>query len=213
MGRQPGRRQRPHDDSPGQLDAVRTRRLEAPAHVSADPADRGRKGAGADPAGILAQESNISQASWHAAPGDLGNPLVGNFYGAATQPDLTDPWYIDFAEADCGYGIASGHRRNEDRPTVADGSPETSDHPRLRHQHRCRLNILISKWNALQKDGMTINNNDAEMDRELVLRGLGLQLRLLPQGDGQRPSFPTAWGVGWFNNPANPIYPPNRAPS
>jgi hypothetical protein len=31
--------------------------------------------------GVLAQESNFSQASWHALPGVPGDPLVGNYYG------------------------------------------------------------------------------------------------------------------------------------
>ncbi len=50
---------------------------------------------------ILAQESNWSQASWHALPGMTGDPLVADYYGAAG--DIVS---INYAGADCGYGIA-----------------------------------------------------------------------------------------------------------
>ena len=49
--------------------------------------------------------------------GDSGNPLVGNFYGRARESEPgADPWAIDWAEADCGYGVAQvtdGMRRND----------------------------------------------------------------------------------------------------
>ena len=50
---------------------------------------------------IMAQESNWSQASWHALPGIGGNPLIADYYGAAGTIDT-----IDYSQADCGYGIA-----------------------------------------------------------------------------------------------------------
>ncbi|HEU5269877.1 MAG TPA: hypothetical protein VFU36_08125, partial [Jatrophihabitans sp.] len=49
---------------------------------------------------IMAQESNWSQASWHAPKGMAGDPLIADYYGAGG--DIVS---IDYADADCGYGI------------------------------------------------------------------------------------------------------------
>lgn len=51
--------------------------------------------------GILAQESNFNQASWHALPGVSADPLIADYYGSAGAIDQ-----IDYPNADCGYGIA-----------------------------------------------------------------------------------------------------------
>ena len=59
---------------------------------------------------IMAQESNWSQASWHAPAGVSGDPLIADYYGAAGGIDS-----IDYADADCGYGTAPGHRRDARR--------------------------------------------------------------------------------------------------
>jgi hypothetical protein len=56
--------------------------------------------------GILAQESNLWQASNHALSGEYGNPLVGNIYGRAVyDSNPANDWDIDWIEADCGYGV------------------------------------------------------------------------------------------------------------
>jgi hypothetical protein len=50
--------------------------------------------------GIMAQESNWSQASWHAPAGTAGDPLIASYYGAGG-----DIRSINYAASDCGYGI------------------------------------------------------------------------------------------------------------
>ncbi len=57
--------------------------------------------------GVLAQESNLWQASRYTAPGSTGNPLVGDFYGSRPEEDQAENviWSIDFDDADCGYGV------------------------------------------------------------------------------------------------------------
>ena len=92
MGRGPRRAGCADDPAPGQLEAV--------GHAGVDAAgDVSRVGLAGPPAGrvpaaillgILAQESNLWQASWHALEGVTGNPLIGNFYGIdSTAPTST----------------------------------------------------------------------------------------------------------------------------
>jgi hypothetical protein len=52
--------------------------------------------------GLLAQESNYKQATWHAVPGDGGNPLLGDYYGNADSIHC----YPNYGGSDCGYGIS-----------------------------------------------------------------------------------------------------------
>ena len=49
---------------------------------------------------IVAQESNYSQASWHALPGIPGGALVADYYGAGGL--ITS---MDYSKADCGHGL------------------------------------------------------------------------------------------------------------
>ena len=56
---------------------------------------------------IMAQESNWEQASFHALPGIHGDPLISDYYGTAGN-SISE---IDYAKADCGYGVGSGHGR------------------------------------------------------------------------------------------------------
>jgi hypothetical protein len=49
---------------------------------------------------IVAQESNYSQASWHALPGISGGALVGDYYGAGGSIS-----HMDYSKGDCGYGL------------------------------------------------------------------------------------------------------------
>lgn len=57
--------------------------------------------------GITAQESNMWQATRFAVPGVTANSLIGNYYGVDYAADgaQLDPWRINWADADCGYGI------------------------------------------------------------------------------------------------------------
>lgn len=68
--------------------------------------------------GVVAQETNIAQASWHAADGDTGNPLITDYYGngnadiAESLRILADTW---------GQTHAAGTTANEDDPAVGMG--------------------------------------------------------------------------------------------
>ncbi|MFC4501241.1 MULTISPECIES: hypothetical protein [Streptomyces] len=56
--------------------------------------------------GVTTQESNMWQAARSAVPGVTASPLIGNYYGIDLYDgDPTNDWDVDFAKADCGYGI------------------------------------------------------------------------------------------------------------
>ncbi len=104
---------------------------------------------------IMAQESNWSQASWHSTEGVAGDPLIADYYGAAGGIDS-----INYAGADCGYGIGQ----------VTDGmhvgDTEYSPHGQIKiavdYQENIAagLQILESTWNQLYSDGIIANNGD-----------------------------------------------------
>ncbi|MGH1556490.1 hypothetical protein ACRAWF_46305 [Streptomyces sp. L7] len=96
-------------------------------------------------------------------------------------------------------------------------SPDYQGEPRGR-----RLQILERTLEPASRAGILVNGGDPKYPGELVLRGMGLQLGIQPTAafgntTGCTPS-PTCTGpdgtrgLGWANNPANPDYPPTRAP-
>ncbi|WP_219905442.1 hypothetical protein [Actinopolyspora mortivallis] len=166
--------------------------------------------------GVLTQESNMSQASWHALPGVTGNPLIGNYYGRDVYDDNPDnDWDIDFSEADCGYGMSqvTDHMRlaGQEKPDDLKAWP-------MRKQRAVALDyatnlaagmqILQKKWNATRRAGMTINNGDPAKIENWFYALWAYNSGFYPEGD--HPSG--QWGVGWFNNPINPRYPSDRLP-
>lgn len=154
--------------------------------------------------GILAQESNWSQASWHAVPGRSGNPLISNYYGTGNSGGYP----IDYNSADCGYGVAqitSGMQ-------VA-GWPNTTAFPaatqvRVAVDYATNVaageQILQQKWQQLQSLGITMNNADPTKVENwygaIWAYNSGVHY---PPVNGQ-------WGLGWANNPINPVYPSTR---
>lgn len=178
------------------------------------------KGGGRVPAqimlGILAQESNLWQASWHALEGVTGNPLIGDYYGRAAS---ADGWSIRWAEADCGYGVAqvtTGMRKGD--------LPETTQRAialDYATNIAAGLRILQDKWNQVY-DHIKINDaNPLKMENWFAatwVYNTGYQPDArFGNTTGCEPS-PTCtdqygnWGLGWSNNPANPDYPANRPP-
>ncbi|WP_280665213.1 MULTISPECIES: hypothetical protein [unclassified Kitasatospora] len=168
--------------------------------------------------GILAQESNLWQASSHAEPGEYGNPLVGNFYGVNIYPgtkgyDATKIWKINWDGADCGYGIGqatdgmriAGHAKpgeallpaNSQRAVALDYATGIA----------YSAEILAEKWNELHQPGntVTLNNDDPARPENWFAA-------VWDYNEGF--NFPGAgaanWGLGWANNPANPDYPADR---
>lgn len=166
---------------------------------------------------IMAQESNFSQASWHAPKGMAGEPLIADYYGAAG--DIVS---INYAGADCGYGIGQ----------VTDGmrlgDTQFSAHGQLKiavdyqENMAAGLQILESTWNQLYSAGITANGGDPKYLENWYFAIWAYNSGIQPNAangntTGCTPG-PTCtgpdgtWGMGWSNNPENPDYPPSRLP-
>jgi hypothetical protein len=165
--------------------------------------------------GIMAQESNLWQASGHVLPGQYGNPLVANFYGTtvSTLPGYQDSsWAIDWSKADCGYGVGQvtdGMRLPQfAKPGETPLSPTQQREVAVDYATNiaASLRILEGKWNELHQlpTPITINNDDPSLIENWFAALWDYNEGFNPQA-GQNP-----WGLGWSNNPANPNYPANR---
>ncbi|MHC5902901.1 SGNH/GDSL hydrolase family protein [Streptomyces sp. S6] len=178
------------------------------------------KGGGRIPAqvllGVLAQESNLWQAESGAVPGQMGNPqaAISGFYGH--KGDTAEAyWRINWNLSDCGYGVGqvtdgmrlAGHEKTGETSLP----PATQKAVALDYSVNiaASMYILADKWNQLHTAGQTItvNNDDPSKPENwfaaLWNYNLGFNKN---NGDGK------PWGLGWYNNPANPIYPPSRNP-
>ncbi|WP_327712821.1 SGNH/GDSL hydrolase family protein [Streptomyces sp. NBC_00464] len=166
--------------------------------------------------GITAQESNMWQATRLAVPGVTANSLIGNFYGIkySASGQQTDPWAINFAEADCGYGITQvtdgmrmhgKEKENEEPKTTQEQEAVALDYAA---NIAAGVNILVGKWNDTRKDGLIINDGHPKYIENwfyaLWAYNSGYYPKSAPK-EGQ-------WGVGWTNNPANPLWKENRTP-
>ena len=166
---------------------------------------------------IMAQESNWDQASFHALPGIAGDPEIADYYGAAGGISS-----IDYAAADCGYGIA------QVTDGMAVGDTEYSAHGQMKiavdYQENIAagLQILEQTWNQLYTSGIIANNGDPTDLENWYFAAWAYNTGIEPNAahgntTGCTPG-PTCegpdgtWGLGWTNNPADPDYPPNRAP-
>jgi hypothetical protein len=150
--------------------------------------------------GILAQESNLDQASWHALPGIAGDPLVADYYGAGGG--ITT---IDYADADCGYGIGqvtTGMDYGDTSVYSAHGQMKIAAD--YEENIAAGLQILEQKWNQLAGLGVVANNGSAA-DIE------NWYFAIWAYNTGWHTADSAGnYGLGWTNNPANPDYPPNR---
>ncbi len=157
---------------------------------------------------VLAQETNMAQASWHAAPGDGGNPLVSDYYGSRSSSSWG--WdYIDYSSSDCGYGISQvtdGMTWDSTKWTEAERVAISSDYAA---NIAAGLRILVEKFNQVQSLGISVNTNDPRYIENWFLAVWGYNSGVHPQGE---PGANDNYGLGWFNNPANPSYPANRTP-
>ncbi|MFM9371858.1 hypothetical protein [Streptomyces sp. Da 82-17] len=165
--------------------------------------------------GVTTQESNMWQAARSAVPGVTGNPLIGNYYGIDYYDgEPLNDWDINWAEADCGYGISqvTDHMRLAGREDGHGGTAWPYDKQRAvaldyTANLAAGLQILVSKWNETRKAGLQINNGDpAKLENwtfALWAYNSGFHA---DQGDG------SPWGVGWANNPANPEWDAARTP-
>src|SRR5436305_3620331 len=106
---------------------------------------------------IMAQESNWDQASWHALPGIAGNPVIADYYGAAGTIDA-----INYAAADCGYGISQVTTGMFANQTGQQYSQHGQWKIAVDYQENIAagLQILERTWNSLYAAGITANGGD-----------------------------------------------------
>ncbi|NUR61109.1 MAG: hypothetical protein HOV87_20975 [Catenulispora sp.] len=175
--------------------------------------------------GVLAQESNTLQASPHAVDAVNGNFNQGGFYGDG----------IDWGTVDCGYGIGqitTGMAKNTPAGTpIADGNmayTTAQQQQAIATDYGSNIaataNMLIDKWNQLKALGITAGNGDpAKVENwwfAVWAYNSGVQPGSAAYGNttGCAPGPNCTdnggaggnWGLGWLNNPANPIYPADR---
>ncbi|MFF1834973.1 transglycosylase SLT domain-containing protein [Streptomyces sp. NPDC058231] len=155
--------------------------------------------------GILAQESNFKQASWHSVPGDGGNPLLGDYFGNGDSIH----YYPNGGAADCGYGIAqvtSG--MNEAKPNPYNPTEAYAIATDYAANIAAGVQILSKTWNQLKGLGMNVNiGNPAYIENwSMALWGYNSGVYTDSSQNGGNT------GLGWFNNPANPNYRSDRAP-
>jgi hypothetical protein len=162
--------------------------------------------------GILSQESNLWQASKYAVSGEYSNSLIGNYYGRQIEDaNSANDWEIRWDKSDCGYGIGQ----------VTDGMRKAA-HPKPEEQIKpatqqraialdyaaniaASLQILQDKWIQTSRAGLTINNADPNKPENWFFAAWAYNTGMYPNRFDGSP-----WGVGWFNNPANPRYPADR---
>jgi len=149
--------------------------------------------------GIFAQESNWNQASFHALAGYGGNPLIANYYGSSNPANPTD---INYDNADCGYGI--GQLTDIMKAGAISVATQVAVATDYAENIAAASQALVTKWNQLAGLGDTMNNGDPSKLENwygaIWAYNSGVHL-----GNG-------GYGLGWFNNPANPIYPVGRHP-
>ncbi|MFE9449035.1 transglycosylase SLT domain-containing protein [Streptomyces sp. NPDC006739] len=164
------------------------------------------KGGGRVPAqimlGVLAQESNMTQANPKASAAESGNFVQVGYYGNAGSVHT-----VNWAAADCGYGIAqvtSGMATSDTTFTAEQQKAVAVDYAA---NIAAGLRILQDKWNQLYDKGVLANGGDPKY-LENWWFALWAYNSGLNQPNASDPAAP--WGLGWFNNPANGIYPPDR---
>ncbi|GAB4007482.1 hypothetical protein GCM10029992_61350 [Glycomyces albus] len=157
--------------------------------------------------GILAQESNMWQASKHAADGYSGNIHQGGFYGNRDD-DGNIHWRVDWDEVDCGYGVAqvtTGMHKDDTQYTEFQQKLVMVDYA---SNVAAGLEILKEKWNQTRQAGLIMNDGDPQYLQNWWFALWAYNTGFYPESD--EVDHHGQWGVGWANNPANPIYMPNR---
>jgi hypothetical protein len=163
--------------------------------------------------GVMGQESNLWEADRYTLPGEYGNPLIGNYYGINVL-DSSDQWTINWANADCGYGVTqmtdgmrlAGHTKTGE--TALPPIQQVGIGMHFAVNVAAGLRLLEQKWNELQAAGMQLNDNDPSKIENWFYATWAYNSGLHPAG--QSGANNGAWGLGWLNNPINPRYDPNR---
>ena len=165
--------------------------------------------------GVTAQESNMWQASRVAVPGVTSNSLIGNFYGVdySASGEQQDPWAIDWSEADCGYGItqATDGMRLAGKTKPGETAMSTLKQEAVALDYTANIaygaQILSDKWNQTRKAGMKVNDGHPKWIENWFFALWAYNSGFYDTADSAGHS-----GVGWTNNPANPLWKANRLP-
>ena len=188
--------------------------------------------------GVLTQESNLRQASVHVIQGQTSNPLTSfNWFGnwVDTSGTYTEGVRIDWANADCGYGIGQvttgmclAQGQNGDQECEYDQPMSATDQLAVAVDYQANIaasaRLLAQDWNQLAADGITMTSTSGSgsqyiEDWYLALwaynSGLEPGTSQLGNTTGCTPGPSCTdgngdWGLGYANNPANPVYPPDR---
>lgn len=166
--------------------------------------------------GITAQESNMWQATRYAVPGVSANPLIGNYYGVgyASDGEQGDPWAIDWSESDCGYGVTQvtdGMRLpGKGQPTLSE-TQQRAVAVDYAANIAAGADILADKWNQTRADGLVVNNGEPKWMENWFYALWAYNSGYYPKADAATKNS-GKWGVGWTNNPANPLWKENRPP-
>jgi len=164
--------------------------------------------------GIFMQESNWSQASWHALPGIPGNPLIADYYGANATGGL-----IDYTMADCGYGIGQLTDIMKMGPSGQPTALQKKVAVDYAENVAAATQAIEEKWNQLYASG--IISGDPRYIENWYQAIWAYNSGVNPQASTGATCAPPGpdctdgrgnWGLGWANNPANPVYPPDRHP-
>ncbi|WP_203782719.1 hypothetical protein [Paractinoplanes rishiriensis] len=170
--------------------------------------------------GIIAQESNMWQAARYALPGVPANPLMGNFYGRDIYNSTeTDDWDINWADADCGYGLTqatdgmrlAGHEKTDENGNKVEIALPYQTQRAVAVDFTANiaygLKILHEKWNQTYSAGLRVHNADPSAIENWFFAVWAYNSGFYPNKNDGSP-----WGVGWLNNPVNPRYDPLRHP-
>ena len=170
--------------------------------------------------GILAQESNFDQASWHALPGYAGDPLVADYYGDGGGIDT-----IDYDNADCGYGIGQITTGMTSGSTYWGSAAEQAKiGVDFGENIQASVSLLAQKWNQLASYSPAIlaNGGDSSYAENWYLAIWAYNTGLDPNsttgnttGCTPGPSCTDGtgnWGLGWTNNPLDTDWNPGREP-
>lgn len=170
--------------------------------------------------GVMAQESNLWQAEPGSIPGQMGNPLASynGFYGhKGIEGDPASYWTIHWGESDCGYGVGqvtdgmrmAGHEKEGETAL----SPVKQRAVALDYAVNiaASMYILADKWNEVHDPGqtLTVNNDDALRPENWFIALWNYNSGMNARSDADKNGN---WGLGWFNNPANPAFKPDRKP-
>jgi hypothetical protein len=167
--------------------------------------------------GILAQESNLWQSESGVIPGQMGSPLaaIDGYYGHQSGGTVEQYWAIHWNESDCGYGVGQvtdGMRKAGFEKAGETSRPITEQRAiaiDYATNIAASLYILADKWNEVHQPDQTVavNNDDPNKPENWFTAVWNYNLGFNAKADEGTNGN---WGLGWYNNPANPVYPASR---